>query len=209
MKKTQMIQTEMMLSDSINKLCVSGPVTVNYHQSNDNKMVISKDEKIDQLDVLVTDSMINIKLNLNISSIVINNNYVSSSSSNNMNYDPVIIDIFCNNIVYIEQTGSGDININNVDKDELYLTLTGSGDQIANGQVKSLRIILTGSGDIDTKNLKSNNVNCTLSGSGDIICFADLSSTLSVVGSGDIKVYGNPVIKNTNVTGSGDINFKG
>ncbi|MCE6771498.1 DUF2807 domain-containing protein, partial [Acinetobacter baumannii] len=47
-----------------------------------------------------------------------------------------------------------------------------------------------------------------LSGSGNIFCTAINSAQVQLSGSGNVKVYGNPIHKTQNRTGSGQISFK-
>ncbi|HFG2487508.1 GIN domain-containing protein [Acinetobacter baumannii] len=56
--------------------------------------------------------------------------------------------------------------------------------------------------------LKSNNLEVALSGSGNIFCTAINSAQVQLSGSGNVKVYGKPIHKSQNRTGSGNISFK-
>ncbi|WP_342258386.1 GIN domain-containing protein [Acinetobacter pittii] len=76
------------------------------------------------------------------------------------------------------------------------------------GTVEHCVLSLRGSGNFDALPLKSNNLEVALSGSGNIFCTAINSAQVQLSGSGNVKVYGKPIHKSQNRTGSGNISFK-
>jgi|GEM_PF-1197454 len=108
----------------------------------------------------------------------------------------------------IETTGSGDVRIDGLDLDKVFLTTTGSGDVSLEGDANKLDAKSTGSGDVRTKALHVHRVDVLTTGSGDMTAWADKSATAKSTGSGDITIYGNPDSRSRNSTGSGDIRFR-
>ena len=107
-------------------------------------------------------------------------------------------------------SGSGDFKLmNELNTDELTLTVTGSGDMDFNNIncTGNVKVSISGSGDIDTGNLQCGNLKLSITGSGDIemnnINVRDVDASIS--GSGDIKLSGKTSKANYVVTGSGDI----
>ena len=101
--------------------------------------------------------------------------------------------------------GSGNLRLEDVSQDEIKLEITGSGTIQASGQVKYLSAHVTGSGDIKAKGLQAEAANLRVSGSGDIKARATQELKARVSGSGDITVLGSPAIRDTHVSGSGEI----
>lgn len=103
-------------------------------------------------------------------------------------------------------TGSGDIQLQDVNFNALSSTITGSGDiELKNGgNVENADYEVSGSGDITAKDLKAKNVKAQITGSGNIHCAAETSLDALVSGSGDIFYAGTPSVK-SRVTGSGNI----
>lgn len=101
--------------------------------------------------------------------------------------------------------GSGDVDLNNLQSDNLMLDIEGSGDIQLQGSGNSMKIDVNGSGDVRTKKFSVHNADITVNGSGDIYVYADGILEASVNGSGDIHYTGKPGKVNTHVTGSGDV----
>lgn len=105
----------------------------------------------------------------------------------------------------VKLSGSGDIEVSNLDAEFFEYSLSGSGDLIASGKVDELEVHVSGSGDIDTRDLMANIVQASISGSGDIKVYAKERLRGKVSGSGDIEYYGDPDKVSSSVSGSGDI----
>ncbi|CAN1540759.1 Putative auto-transporter adhesin, head GIN domain containing protein [Flavobacteriaceae bacterium] len=101
-------------------------------------------------------------------------------------------------------SGSGDLNLD-VKTIEFEANLSGSGDVVLTGNSDSFISKISGSGDVDAVNLATKNANLTISGSGDMKVNCSQSLYARVSGSGDIAYKGNPEIKDTKVSGSGEI----
>ena len=118
------------------------------------------------------------------------------------------IDITVPNLDKITLSGSGDIEIINLNNSVFEYRLSGSGDLKAEGKVDELDISISGSGDVDTRDLIASEAFVKISGSGDAKVYAKDYFEGIVSGSGDIYYYGNPEHISTSVSGSGDIRKK-
>jgi subtilisin family serine protease len=85
--------------------------------------------------------------------------------------------------------------------------MMGSGQITASGSCKVLEAELTGSGDLNARHLAADAVTVNLRGSGTSHVFAKQSAELTLRGSGDIRVLGNPNQRNVNRTGSGEVSW--
>jgi hypothetical protein len=103
--------------------------------------------------------------------------------------------------------GSGDLDLNTGNSDNVDLQMVGSGQITSSGSCKVLNAELTGSGDVNAQHLASDQVSVNLKGSGDTNVFARKTADLTLRGSGDIRVYGNPDQRNVNRTGSGEVRW--
>ena len=104
--------------------------------------------------------------------------------------------------------GSGNLNLNAGSSETVELELVGSGQIGASGSCKDLTADLTGSGDLDARHLASDKVTVNLKGSGNTHVFAKQSADLTLRGSGDIRVLGNPDQRNVSRTGTGDVSWE-
>lgn len=103
--------------------------------------------------------------------------------------------------------GSGDLKLNTGNSETVELEMVGSGQITSSGSCKVLSAELTGSGDLDAQHLASDQVTVNLKGSGTTNVFARQSADLTLRGSGDIRVFGNPDSRNVSRTGSGDVSW--
>ena len=108
----------------------------------------------------------------------------------------------------VRLSGSGDIEVYNLDNESFEFKLSGSGNLSAEGKTDELEVSISGSGDIDTGELIAQIVFARVSGSGDILVHASEELDARVSGSGDIRYYGDPEYKTKSVTGSGHIRKK-
>jgi hypothetical protein len=115
------------------------------------------------------------------------------------------IDITVPELEDVRCTGSGDVEVVDLDQDFFAYKLSGSGEFRASGRVAELELILSGSGDIDTRDLIAEEAYCTISGSGTIRVAATDVFEGTVSGSGDIYYYGKPESVSKHVSGSGSI----
>ncbi|SDG79875.1 MULTISPECIES: head GIN domain-containing protein [unclassified Duganella] len=104
--------------------------------------------------------------------------------------------------------GSGNLNLNAGSTEKVELVMVGSGQITASGSCKVLNAELTGSGDLNARHLAADSVTVNLRGSGTSHVFAKQSAELTLRGSGDIRVLGNPNQRNVNRTGSGEVSWE-
>jgi hypothetical protein len=104
--------------------------------------------------------------------------------------------------------GSGHLTLNAGSSENVELEVVGSGQITSSGSCKTLNAELTGSGDLDARHLASEKVTVNLKGSGTSHVFAKQSADLTLRGSGDIRVSGNPDNRNVSRTGSGDVTWE-
>ncbi|MBP1202174.1 hypothetical protein JOD97_000188 [Duganella sp. 1411] len=104
--------------------------------------------------------------------------------------------------------GSGNLQLNAGSSEHVELELVGSGEIKSSGSCKTLDAQLTGSGDLDARHLAADRVTVDLKGSGTTHVFAKQAADLTLRGSGDIRVLGNPDQRNVNRSGSGDVTWE-
>jgi hypothetical protein len=91
--------------------------------------------------------------------------------------------------------GSGDIDCIELVANKLDVTIAGSGDlKVASGTVREATASIAGSGDI-VLTCGIENLDTDIAGSGDIKARVNGKLKYSIIGSGDISYYGNPVVE--------------
>lgn len=105
-------------------------------------------------------------------------------------------------------SGSGEVNVQNLEADRFEGRVTGSGEIRVKGTAKHVEAAVTGSGDIDFSDLHAEAVEAKVTGSGDIRVSASNRVKARVTGSGDISYAGHsgamPKLE-SKITGSGDV----
>ena len=104
--------------------------------------------------------------------------------------------------------GSGDMEMNGGSSDKVSVALVGSGEMTVVGACKQFTVEQTGSGDLDAEHLAAELTSVNLRGSGTAVVQALKSAEVTVRGSGDVSVIGNPGERSVNKTGSGDVTFR-
>ena len=115
------------------------------------------------------------------------------------------IEISVPSLESVRLSGSGDMEIYDLQGEVFEYTISGSGDLRAEGEIDELDIRVSGSGDVDARDLKAQEAYVKVSGSGDVKVYASEGFRGRVTGSGDIDIYGNPEHVSRHVSGSGDI----
>jgi hypothetical protein len=103
--------------------------------------------------------------------------------------------------------GSGDLRLNAGNSEAIELNLNGSGDVSASGKTVQLTSQSRGSGDLRAAQLIAENASIKLHGSGDADIHAAKKIEASIVGSGDIHIFGQPTLRAVSRSGSGDIRW--
>ena len=101
----------------------------------------------------------------------------------------------------LQIAGSGDISMPDLACDKLEVDVAGSGNaKIDSGMVNIAEISIAGSGDCDLA-CTIDIMEADIAGSGDITANVSNKLTYSIIGSGDIAYYGNPVLEGDKVGG--------
>ena len=103
--------------------------------------------------------------------------------------------------------GSGDMEMNGGASERVEVALSGSGDLTVVGSSKQFTASLMGSGDLDAEHLAAEAASVELRGSGTSVVQASKSVEVTLRGSGDVRVLGDPGQRVVSRTGSGEVNF--
>lgn len=88
-------------------------------------------------------------------------------------------------------TGSGDLNIDQLNSGTAKLTVVGSGNIVAHsGQATSVELNTMGSGGIDASGVRSGTAKVSIAGSGDVKGQATGTANVNIMGSGDATLTG-------------------
>ncbi|TSA27117.1 MAG: DUF2807 domain-containing protein [Bacteroidetes bacterium] len=102
-------------------------------------------------------------------------------------------------------SGSGNIQVSQVEAAELQVTISGSGNVLAiTGEVSYQVLKISGSGNIDLEGVTSDTTYTTISGSGNITVWVTTLLDATISGSGNVYYKGDPTI-NTHISGSGSV----
>lgn len=104
--------------------------------------------------------------------------------------------------------GSGDMEMNGGSSDTVDVALVGSGQMTVVGSCKQFKADQTGSGDLDAEHLAADASEVNLRGSGTSVVQAIKTAQVTVRGSGDVSVLGNPTERVVSKTGSGEVTFR-
>jgi hypothetical protein len=101
--------------------------------------------------------------------------------------------------------GSGKLELENLDQQDLKVSIAGSGSIKASGKVKDLEVAIAGSGDVDMGRVASEDVSVRIAGSGNADIAPRGEAKIRIAGSGDVNVHSNPRNVETRIAGSGRI----
>ncbi|MGB3737853.1 MAG: head GIN domain-containing protein [Pontixanthobacter sp.] len=103
----------------------------------------------------------------------------------------------------IASSGSGTVEVADIQTDRLKVDITGSSRISGSGTTYRLAIAVSGSGQANLRNLTAQQATVSSAGSGDVAFASDGRVTASVAGSSDVTVIGDAVcIGNTSGSGS-------
>ncbi len=103
--------------------------------------------------------------------------------------------------------GSGDMELNGGSSDNVEVVLIGSGDLTVVGSSKRFTLQQTGSGDVHAEHMTAQEADVSLRGSGRAVVTVRDKADMTLFGSGDIEVHGNPAERKVQGTGSGEVRF--
>ncbi len=104
--------------------------------------------------------------------------------------------------------GTGEMEMNGGASEKVEVGLAGSGQMTVVGSCKQFKASQRGSGELDAEHLAADVALVDLHGSGTSVVQAIKSAEVTVHGSGDVSVLGNPSQRVVSRTGSGGVNFR-
>ena len=102
-------------------------------------------------------------------------------------------------------SGSGKLEMDNLNQRELTLSISGSGSLRAQGTVDHLRVRVSGSGDAQLGALVAKRLNVEVSGSGNVEASPQDDANIRIAGSGNVRLLTRPARLQSHVAGSGRI----
>jgi cytoskeletal protein CcmA (bactofilin family) len=108
----------------------------------------------------------------------------------------------------IKINGSGGTQIGDLQSDQLIYRISGSGDARITGQVAVQSIQIDGSGNYQAGDLQCQETQIQLGGSGEVTVWVQDRLDVAINGSGTVNYYGTPQISQ-NISGSGELNNMG
>lgn len=109
--------------------------------------------------------------------------------------------------VTARSSGFAALTLNDGDSDSIDITLPGAGHMTLTGQTKTLTCRINGVGSLDAKDLKADSVTTYLNGVGSAKVFAKDAANMYLHGVGSAIVYGNPTVRNSQVSGLGKVSW--
>jgi carbon monoxide dehydrogenase subunit G len=104
-----------------------------------------------------------------------------------------------------ELRGSGDLALSQINQPKLQLSIKGSGSASATGTADSVDLSISGSGEARFVDLTAKSAKVDIRGSGDARLTAQVDADVSISGSGDVELFGRPVMRRSEIRGSGSI----
>jgi hypothetical protein len=103
--------------------------------------------------------------------------------------------------------GSGALDVTGGSSDRVKAESEGSGTLTLVGSSRTLEAVLRGSGDLDARHLHTDDATLSLTGSGSAAILARRRVQVSLAGSADAVVHGNPAERSVSRAGSGSVEF--
>jgi len=142
-----------------------------------------------------------------ISSTVSNNQLRVTATKNFSTQNPISIIIKMPVLKKIQQSGAGNLIIDNVTKESLILLFSGSGHVSAIGDVKKLNVILSGTGSLNLERLKAETASVAIEGMGNAHVSVSKQLDARIKGMGDIIYSGQASVRKS-IQGMGRIAHK-
>lgn len=101
--------------------------------------------------------------------------------------------------------GSGELTLTGIDQPRLDLSIMGSGSIAATGAADDVSVNIMGSGSASLKDLAAKSAEVVIRGSGDAEVTARSEAGVSIAGSGNVEISGRPVMRRSEIMGSGRI----
>ncbi len=107
--------------------------------------------------------------------------------------------------VHFGINGSGDINFNSIEANNIKVEIAGSGNVMIKGKTDKNYVEITGSGNANCFDLESRATKVEIMGSGNSFVAAEKELYISIMGSGDVEYKGSPTDFSAKSVGSGKI----
>lgn len=101
--------------------------------------------------------------------------------------------------------GSGNLTLSQINQPLLRLSIRGSGSVAATGAADTIDLDISGSGAARLKNLTAKSAEIKVRGSGDVQLAAQADADVSISGSGNVELFGRPILRRSEIRGSGRI----
>ena len=101
--------------------------------------------------------------------------------------------------------GSGDLTLSQINQPQLWLIIRGSGSIAATGTADTVGLNISGSGAARLKDLTAKSAQIDIRGSGDAQVTAQADADVSISGSGNVELFGRPILRRSEIRGSGRI----
>lgn len=101
--------------------------------------------------------------------------------------------------------GSGELTLTDIDQPKLVLSIMGSASIAATGAADDVSVNVMGSGSAGLKDLSAKSAEVVIRGSGDAEVSASSEADVSIAGSGNVEISGRPVMRRSEIMGSGRI----
>lgn len=170
-------------------LVVNIHANVSWHAGNKAELTIEADNNI--LPLIITESN--------------NGTLIISVDKSYSTQSPIEIDIKTPALSVVAVNGSGTVNLDSVQEETMDLTVTGSGNISARGEVNTLSAVIVGSGNLNLEELQAKACAARINGSGTAELSVAHSLTAEINGSGNVIYYGSPDNVDADVRGSGEM----
>ncbi len=168
------------------QLKISAPAQVRYNYSDDVRLVISGKQAV-------------------LDHIRLERGRLTLNCEPSWEAGPLVIDVFSPGVADWTLNGSVELVMTDVRQSHLKLDIRGTGNVTAAGSVDSLDMTLSGAGKVAMKDLTAQVANVSVRGNGYVVATATKSADISIYGSGDVELYGNPEIQSSDIRGSGRV----
>lgn len=197
---------------SFHRIKVEGSMNVFLSQGTEKKAVIEAEDNIAPLIEMIDDQDGRLKVRFrddaNISTRKGVNIYLTTPELDDValtgSGDIKLVDKFnSKDDMKISLSGSGNLN-GTINAPAVKASIAGSGDMNLQGETKAVKVSIAGSGDYVGDGLLSEEAEVKIAGSGDAAVHASVKLDAKIAGSGDVKYKGNPSVSSS-VAGSGSV----
>lgn len=105
----------------------------------------------------------------------------------------------------VNVSGSGKLNMENLNQPELALGISGSGTLRGQGSVEQLSVNISGSGNARLVDVAVKQLTVKISGSGNVEAAPEDDANINISGSGNVRLLSRPTRLKTHVAGSGRV----